>query len=267
MNSAPRTAQGLPTARRKTLFLEYARTKNPKAREELIFSHLGMVRQLASRFSSRSEAVEDLFQVGIIGLINAIDRYDPQRGVEFSSFAVPTIVGEIKRHFRDKGWAMRVPRRLKDLNVSIGRAMETLSVELGRSVTPADLAQRLRVSVADVLEAQESSHAHMLQSLDSQIDASGRLRSFTVADGVGAPDGELDGLVDKAYLKEACAGLDHRERIIVYLRFFQGVSQSEIARRLNCTQMHISRLQHRALGKMRQAAADIEAMYVRVKSA
>ena len=130
-----------------------------------------MVRQLASRFSNRSESLDDLIQVGIIGLIKAINRFDPERGVEFSSFAVPTIVGEIKRHFRDKSWAMRVPRRLKDLNVAVGRAVEELTVELGRSVTPADLAVRLGVAVEEIVVAQETSRAYILQSLDSETDA------------------------------------------------------------------------------------------------
>ena len=250
---------GVPSAdnaRRRALFLEFAATKDPALRDELVFSHLGMVRQLASRFSNRAEPVEDLVQVGIIGLIKAIDRFDPDRGVEFSSFAVPTIVGEIKRHFRDKSWAMRVPRRLKDLNVAVGRAIEELTVELGRSVTASDIAARLRVPVEDIVEAQETSRAYILQSLDSETDSGGtRSSAQTVGDAVGRPDHELSLLIDKTCLRDACAGLDGRERVIVYLRFFQGVSQSEIARRLKCTQMHVSRLQRRALEKMRVRAS------------
>ena len=237
--------------RRRELFRTFAATKDPVLRDELVFSHLGMVRQLASRFSNRSEALDDLVQVGIIGLIKAIDRFDPERGVEFSSFAVPTIVGEIKRHFRDKSWAMRVPRRLKDLNVAVGRAVEELTIELGRSVTPKDLAVRLGVDVEDIVEAQETSRAYILQSLDSETDAGDRGSSQTVGDCVGADDHNLSLLLDKHCLRDACGGLDARERVIVYLRFFQGVSQSEIARRLSCTQMHVSRLQRRALEKMR----------------
>ena len=237
--------------RRRALFRAYAETKDPAVRDELVFSHLGMVRQLASRFSNRSESLEDLSQVGIIGLIKAIDRFDPDRGVEFSSFAVPTIVGEIKRHFRDKSWAMRVPRRLKDLNVAVGRAVEELTVELGRSVTPRDLAARLGVAIEDIVEAQETSRAYILQSLDCETDSGDRGSSQTIGDCVGNEDHGLSLLLDKTCLRDACAGLDARERVIVYLRFFEGVSQSEIARRLGCTQMHVSRLQRRALEKMR----------------
>jgi RNA polymerase sigma-B factor len=241
--------------RRRELFRAFAATKDGSVRDELVFSHLGMVRQLASRFSNRSEPLDDLVQVGIIGLIKAIDRFDPDRGVEFSSFAVPTIVGEIKRHFRDKSWAMRVPRRLKDLNVAVGRALEELSVELGRSVTPGDIAARLGVAVEDIVEAQESSRAYILQSLDSETDSGSRPSAQTVGDSVGENDHDLSLLIDRTCLRDACAGLDARERVIVYLRFFQGVSQSEIARRLACTQMHVSRLQRRALEKMRAAAS------------
>ena len=242
-------------AQRRELFREFAQTHDETLREQLVFSHLGMVRQLASRFSNRSEALEDLVQVGIIGLIKAIDRFDPDRGVEFSSFAVPTIVGEIKRHFRDKTWAMRVPRRLKDLNVAVGRAVEELTVELGRSVTPKDLATRLGVEVEDIVEAQETSRAYILQSLDCETDSGDRGSSQTVGDCVGTDDHNLSLLLDKTCLRDACTHLDARERVIVYLRFFQGVSQSEIARRLSCTQMHVSRLQRRALEKMRASVA------------
>jgi RNA polymerase sigma-B factor len=249
-------ATGRPheAARRRELFRAFSSTKDPALRDELIFSHLGMVRQLASRFSNRSEALEDLVQVGIIGLIKAIDRFDPERGVEFSSFAVPTIVGEIKRHFRDKSWAMRVPRRLKDLNVAVGRAVEELTVELGRSVTAGDLAARLGVAVEDIVEAQETSRAYILQSLDCEADSSERPSAHTLGDAVGHEDHEFSLLIEKTFLRDACRTLDARERVIVYLRFFQGVSQSEIARRLHCTQMHVSRLQRRALEKMRAAA-------------
>jgi RNA polymerase sigma-B factor len=217
------------------------------------------VRQLASRFASRAENLEDLVQVGIIGLIKAIDRFDPSRGVEFSSFAVPTIVGEIKRHFRDKSWAMRVPRRLKDLNVAVGRAMEELTIEIGRAVTPADLAARLGVSVEDIVEAQETSRAYALQSLDAEMDGRDGRSSTTLGDSVGANDADLDLLLERTFLHDACSTLSQRERVIVYLRFFQGVSQSEIARRLSCTQMHVSRLQRRALEKIRTASTPTDA--------
>ena len=245
-------------AGRRQKFEAYGRTHDPALREALIFEHLGMVHHLASRFVKRSERLEDLVQVGIIGLIKAVDRFDPSRGIDFSSFAVPTIVGEIKRHFRDKGWAMHVNRRIKDLHVSVGRAVETLTVELGRAVTPVDVAKHLNVSVEDVLEAQEASNGYILQSLDAPRpnDPDAGPIGGTASDPTAQAD--LDLLLERASLKQACAALDERERTIVYLRFFQGVTQSEIARRLDCTQMHVSRLQARALEKMRRTVAQGE---------
>jgi len=249
----------IDVTRRREMFAAFAATREQSLRDDLVFAHLAMVRQLASRFASRAESLEDLFQVGIIGLIKAIDRFDPSRGVEFSSFAVPTIVGEIKRHFRDKSWAMRVPRRLKDLNVAVGRAVEELTIEIGRAVTPADLAARLGVSVEDIVEAQETSRAYALQSLDAEMDGRDGRSSTTLGDAVGANDVDLDLLLERTFLRDACSTLSQRERIIVYLRFFQGVSQSEIARRLSCTQMHVSRLQRRALEKIRTASTATDA--------
>jgi len=255
MPAIPPSAAVVDVARRREMFARFAASREQTLRDELVFVHLPMVRQLASRFASRAESLEDLFQVGIIGLIKAIDRFDPGRGVEFSSFAVPTIVGEIKRHFRDKSWAMRVPRRLKDLNVAVGRAVEELTVEMGRAVTPADLAARLGVSVEDIVEAQETSRAYSLASLDAEVDGRDGRSSTTLGDAVGNNDSDLDMLLERTFLRDACSTLTQRERIIVYLRFFEVVSQSEIARRLSCTQMHVSRLQRRALEKIRAASA------------
>src|SRR5215467_12961526 len=255
MQPSPQPAVAVDVIRRREMFARFAATREHALRDDLVFAHLPMVRQLASRFASRAESLEDLIQVGIIGLIKAIDRFDPDRGVEFSSFAVPTIVGEIKRHFRDKSWAMRVPRRLKDLNVAVGRAVEELTVEMGRSVTPADLATRLGVSVEDIVEAQETSRAYSLQSLDAEVDGRDGRSSTTLGDAVGSDDADLDLLLERTFLRDACSTLSQRERIIVYLRFFQGVSQSEIARRLSCTQMHVSRLQRRALEKVRAVSS------------
>jgi RNA polymerase sigma-B factor len=239
---------------RQMLFHHFSRTKDPAIREQLVFEYVGLVRHLASRFAKRAGTLEDLVQVGMIGLINAIDRFDPARGFDFTSFAVPTVVGEIKRHFRDKSWAMRVPRRLKDLNVRIGRTVEDLTVSLGRPPTHADLAQRLGVTVEEIIEAQESSRAYVLQSLDADAETSDRPRQTTVGDHVGDEDRDLALLLDKTILKDASRRLESRERVVVYLRFFANLSQSEVGRRLGCTQMHVSRLQRRALEKMRRAA-------------
>ncbi len=233
-------------------FAAYAKTKDPKLRDELVVAHLNLVRYLAVRFANRGESIDDLIQVGTVGLIKAIDRFDIERGVEFTTYATPTIIGEIKRHFRDKGWAVKVPRRLQELNLAVNRAVENLSIELGRAATVADLASRLGSSVEEIIEAQELGQAYNVLSLDSELAAEGEARAATLLDYVGADDAELELFEDKANLEAAFHVLDPRERIIVYLRFYENVSQTEIAKRLSVSQMHVSRLQARALSKLKQ---------------
>ena len=230
---------------------EFAQTREPQLRDELVVAHLNLVRYLAMKFANRGEPLDDLIQVGTLGLIKAIDRFDPSRGVEFTTYATPTVIGEIKRYFRDKGWAVKVPRRLQELNLAVNRAVENLSVELGRAATVADLARRLGATDEEIIEAQELGQAYNLLSLDSEFAAEGEAKSATLMDYVGASDSELELLEDKANLERAFGVLDGRERIIVYLRYYQGVSQSEIAKRLNVSQMHVSRLQARALTKLK----------------
>ena len=238
--------------RTRELFQEYGATKSPTLRDELVVAHLNLVRFLAVRFANRGETIDDLVQVGTVGLIKAIDRFDCARGVEFTTYATPTIIGEIKRHFRDKGWALKVPRRLQELNLAVNRAVEGLSIELGRSATVADLAERLSATVEEILEAQELGQAYNVLSLDSELSVDGEARPATLLDYVGADDGDLGLFEDKAHLEAAFHVLDPRERVIVYLRFYENVSQTEIAKRLNVSQMHVSRLQARALGKLKQ---------------
>ena len=233
-------------------FAAYAKTKDPKLRDELVVTHLNLVRYLAVRFANRGESIDDLIQVGTVGLIKAIDRFDIERGVEFTTYATPTIIGEIKRHFRDKGWAVKVPRRLQELNLAVNRAVENLSIELGRAATVSDLASRLGSSVEEIIEAQELGQAYNVLSLDSELAAEGEARAATLLDYVGADDSELELFEDKANLEAAFHVLDPRERVIVYLRFYENVSQTEIAKRLNVSQMHVSRLQARALSKLKQ---------------
>jgi RNA polymerase sigma-B factor len=221
-------------------------------RDELVVAHLNLVRYLAMKFSNRGEAIEDLIQVGTVGLIKAIDRFDIERGVEFTTYATPTIVGEIKRYFRDKGWAVKVPRRLQELNLAVNKAVEKLTVELGHSPTVAELARHLSASQEEILEAQELGQAYNLLSLDTEISGGGNDNStHTLAEYVGENDAGLELFEDKANLERAFEVLAPRERVIVYLRFYESVSQTEIAKRLNCSQMHVSRLQARALEKLK----------------
>jgi len=225
---------------------EYERLRN-----ELVVAHLNLVRYLAVKFANRGEALDDLIQVGTVGLLKAIDRFDLERGVEFTTYATPTIVGEIKRYFRDKGWAVKVPRRLQELNLAVNRAIEKLTVKLGHSPTVGELAAQLGASEEDILEAQELGQAYNLLSLDTELNGEGDKKSQTLADYVGQADPALELLEDRANLERAFRVLTGRERVILYLRFYESVSQTEIAKRLNVSQMHVSRLQQKALEKLK----------------
>jgi RNA polymerase sigma-B factor len=225
-------------------------------REELVVAHLNLVRFLAMKFVNRGEPLDDLVQVGTLGLLKAIDRFDTERGVEFTTYATPTIVGEIKRHFRDKGWAVKVPRRLQELNQAVNRTVDALALELGRSPTVGELAERLEASEEEILEAQELGQAYNLLSLDSELGGDSDKKSQTLADTVGTTDAGLELLEDRANLERAFHVLTGRERVIIYLRFYESVSQTEIAQRLQVSQMHVSRLQAKALEKLRGALAD-----------
>jgi len=238
--------------RTRELFRRFAAERSLSLRDELVVGHLNLARYLAVRFANRSEHLDDLVQVATLGLIKAIDRYDPHRGVEFTTYATPTIIGEIKRYFRDKGWTVRVPRRLQELNLAVNRAMEQATVELGRSPTVADLAKRLGVSEEEIIEAQELGQMYNLLSIDTELAAAGDGRAATLLDYLGREDPELALLEDRAHLERSFGSLDPRERVILYLRFFENMSQAEVARRLGVSQMHVSRLQQRALEKLKK---------------
>jgi RNA polymerase sigma-B factor len=219
------------------------------ARDQLVALHLPLVEHLARRFRNRGEPYDDLMQVGTIGLIKAIDRFDPERGVEFSTYATPTVVGEIKRHFRDKGWAIRVPRRLQELRLSLGLAGAELAQELGRSPTVGELADRLGLEPDLVLEGIESANAYTTLSLDAPETADDPRR--TVGQAIGIEDDALENVEYRAALRPLLAKLDERERQILLLRFFGGKTQSQIANELGISQMHVSRLLARTLESLR----------------
>jgi RNA polymerase sigma-B factor len=232
------------------LFRRYVQTKDPALREELVMAHLNLARYLAVRFANRGEQLDDLVQVATLGLIKAVDRFDVARGVEFTTYATPTIIGEIKRYFRDKGWAVRVPRRLQELNQAVNRALDAATMELGRAPTVADLARRLQASEEEIIEAQELGQMYNLLSLDSDVSDAGE-RAATLQDYLGQEDADLSLLEDKAVLERAFGALDRRERVVVYLRFYEGMPQADVAKRLGVSQMHVSRLQQRALEKLK----------------
>lgn len=235
-----------------SLFAKYAQTKDPRARERLVGMHQNLVRFLAGKFMNRGEPIEDLVQVGTIGLINAIDRFDPDRGTKFSTYATPTIVGEIRRHFRDKAWSLKVPRRLQELNLAANKAAEGLSQKLGRSPTVQEIARTVNASEEETLEAIELGNAYDTVSLDSKLTYEGESSPLSLAEFVGNTDGSLDSLEKYGDLNQAMDCLDQREKSIIYLRFFRDMSQTEVAKKLNISQMHVSRLQQKALRRLKE---------------
>ncbi|WP_425470140.1 SigB/SigF/SigG family RNA polymerase sigma factor [Streptomyces tateyamensis] len=217
-------------------------------RNQLVRMHIPLVEHLARRFRNRGEPLDDLTQVATIGLIKSVDRFDHERGVEFSTYATPTIVGEIKRHFRDKGWAVRVPRRLQELRLSLTTATSELSQRHGRSPTVHELAEHLGISEEDVLEGLESANAYSTLSLDVPDSDD---ESPAVADTLGATDEALEGVEYRESLKPLLAQLPQREQKILVLRFFRNMTQSQIAAEVGISQMHVSRLLARTLAQLR----------------
>ncbi|GAB2810336.1 hypothetical protein GCM10022221_04680 [Actinocorallia aurea] len=221
-----------------------------RIRDQLVEMHLPLVEYLARRFRNRGEWLDDLVQVATIGLIKSIDRFDLERGVEFSTYATPTIVGEIKRHFRDKGWAVRVPRRLQELKLSLTKAISELAQKEGRAPTVAELAAHLQMTEEEVLEGLESANAYSTVSLDAPD--SGDEDAPAVADSLGMIDESLEGVEYRESLKPLLEKLPPREKKILLLRFFGNMTQSQIATELGISQMHVSRLLARTLAQLRE---------------
>ncbi|WP_345271206.1 RNA polymerase sigma factor SigF [Nocardioides nanhaiensis] len=221
-----------------------------QARDSLVTLHLPLVEHCARRFRNRGEPYEDLVQVGTIGLIKAVDRFDSERGVEFSTYATPTIIGEIKRHFRDKGWAIRVPRRLQELRMQIGSATAELTQSLGRSPTPRELAERIGCTVEEIVEGMESSNAYSTLSLDASSDDSDD-GPGSMLDVIGVDDEGLANVEIRESIKPLLDQLDPREKRILLLRFFKNMTQSQIAEEIGVSQMHVSRLLNRTLTQLR----------------
>lgn len=233
------------------LFRLWRRTKNPKIRDELIFRHLDLAKVLARRFMGRGEPLEDLIQVAIYGLINAIDRYDPDRGTKFETFAYPTILGELKRHFRDTAWSMQLPRGLQELNQKAYKLVDILTQKLGRPPTISELAQELGVSEEQVIEALEAANAYETISLEQEISADEDDKPQTLEELVSlTEDEEVQRWQQRQLIEDAMKVLDERERKIVEMRFFDDLTQTQIAQRLGISQMHVSRLLRRAIQKM-----------------
>jgi RNA polymerase sigma-B factor len=249
----PRSAPSSSAARPDDLLTELASLadndpRRARLRQVVVEAHLPLVHHLAQRFRGRGEPYDDLVQVGTIGLLNAVDRFDPARG-GFTSFAVPTILGEIRRHFRDRGWALRVPRRLQDLGRRVAAAREELTHALGRSPTVQELAAHLDEDLELVLEALESAGAYTMVPLPASTDE-------TNLGELGVHDEGLELVEDRATLRPLLAQLPTRERTILALRFIRGMSQSQIAAEVGVSQMHVSRLLTRSLATLRDGLAE-----------
>ncbi len=237
------------------LFETLRDTGDTAIRDELISIHLDLVQYLSRRFLSRGEPAEDLMQVGFIGLIKAIDRYDLERGADFTTYATPTIVGELKRYFRDKGRAIRIPRRLQARDAELNRAVEELSQRLKRSPTVRELADHLGLALDEVVEVLDASQATGYLSLDGSPSNSPDEPGVSLLENLGLEDADLVATEDRTTISNLLSGLSEREREVIYMRFFEGLTQIEIARRLGISQMHISRLLNKILEKLRRAAS------------
>ncbi len=231
------------------LFRKYKENGDMEAREKLVMSHMNLVRFLANKFKNRGEPIDDLIQVGYLGLLKAIDRFDPDRGLEFTTYATPTIMGEIKRHFRDKGWSVRVPRRLQELSAKVNQATDTLTNELQRSPKVEEIAAYLDASVDEVLEAMESSSAYSSVPLEGGSNSDSE-DAPSVIDRYATEDNALNFTDDRLVIEEALKGFSPREREVIELRFINGMTQIEIAERLGISQVQVSRLLRRTLKKI-----------------
>lgn len=231
------------------LFRRYKETGDPDAREKLVMGHMNLVRFLANKFKNRGEPLDDLVQVGYLGLLKAIDRFDPGRGLEFTTYATPTILGEIKRHFRDKGWSVRVPRRLQELSAKVNQATDALTTELQRAPKIEEIAEYLDASPDEVLEAMESSSAYSSVPLEGTGNSDGD-DAPSIIDRYASEDSELAFTDDRLVIEEALQGFSPREREVIDLRFLQGMTQIEIAEKLGISQVQVSRLLRRTLKKI-----------------
>jgi RNA polymerase sigma-B factor len=229
-------------------FAVYRRTRDRRLRDELIAEHAGLARAMATRYAGRGESLDDLTQVAMLGLFKAVERFEPERGLAFSTFATPTITGELKRHFRDHAWSVRVPRSLQELAQRVTRTIDELSHSLGSSPSVDDVAAALDVSVEEVLEAMEANRAYSTDSLDvPREDATVRLEGA-----IGEEDAGLEQVENRMIVADLLDTLPERERTIIRLRFEDGLTQSQIAARVGISQMHVSRLLSASLAALRE---------------
>lgn len=249
-----RVSKGKPAwdkDRTRELFRRYKEEGDEEAREQLIVSHVNLVRYIAAKFKNRGEPLDDLIQVGTIGLIKAIDRFDPSRGLEFTTYATPTIMGEIKRHFRDKGWTIRVPRRLQELSAKVNTVTDELTVELQRSPSIDEIAARLGTIPDEVLEAMESSSAYSSVPLEGQ-GGTEEDDAPAVIDRYASVDNDLEASDDRMILEDVISEFSEADQQAIRMRYLDGMTQVEIAKKLGISQVQVSRMLRRALRRIQE---------------
>jgi len=250
---APKDARALSKVFfRELAVLEEGTHEHQYARNTLIEMNISLVRYAAGRFRHRGDEMEDIVQVGMIGLIKAIDRFELSREVEFTTFAVPYIVGEIKRFFRDTSWAVHVPRRLQEARVELAKATEELSTRLGRTPTVRELAELMSLTEEEVTEARLASNGYNSSSLDAALSGDNEDGDVALADFIGSEDPAMELVEDFHALAPLIADLDERDRQIIHLRFVEELTQAQIGEHLGCSQMHVSRLLSRTVKRLRQ---------------
>lgn len=233
------------------LWDHFVRTRDPAAREELVRRYLPFAKSLTQRYRGANESFDDLLQVASLGLVNAIDRFDPERGIPFTAFASPTILGELKRHFRDRVWTVRVPRGLHDRIAEVGKAMAELTEQLQRSPSVGEIAERLDLEETEVLEVLEANHNRRPLSLDRPANADDPDETPT-SEWIGSEDEGFELVEGKVALDAALPHLTERERLVLHLRFVEDMTQSQIAERIGHSQMHVSRILRRTLQRIRE---------------
>ncbi|AFS77095.1 RNA polymerase factor sigma-70 RpoD [Gottschalkia acidurici 9a] len=236
----------------KTLFKLYSENKESTIREEIIHRYLYIAEILSKKYSNRGIDYEDIYQVACLGLIYSVDRFDISRGYEFSSFATPTIIGEIKKHFRDKGWAIRVPRRIQELSQKVNLARNTLNQKLQRTPTVKELAEYLDVTSEDVLEAMEAGKVYTPQSLDTPYESDGEDKEVTLADLIGEEDKQFDKIENNDFLSKMIFKLNDVEKKIIDDRYFKRKTQVDIANELGISQMTVSRMEKKIIERFRR---------------
>ena len=250
VGSAPLGAGGQLAGERE-LWERFARDREPAVREELVRRNMAFAKRLALRYRGASESFDDLLQVANLGLLNAVDRFDPERGIPFTAFASPTILGELKRHFRDRVWTVRVPRGLHDRMAEVDKAITELTKKLQRSPSVGEIAERLGLEQTDVLEVMEANHNRRPLSLDRPAGAEDSDEA-PPSEWVGEEDERFELVEGRIALDAALPYLEERERVVLRLRFVEDMTQSQIAERIGHSQMHVSRILRRALSRIRQ---------------